>query len=350
MIKSGFSYHDKNEFSDEELSQLNYLLNEIGGFQKLTEKHFEKWQLVLGVESKNILLEKTDTVKTYFEGLQRTREGQQYKEIAQTELDDRLVKNLKERILEAYNKEARVLRLFEIHDMKAEGSYIPSQAVELVQGPAKASFIEGPQHIVSTGEKDLGHRLARKEDSLFVSKLLVTQHKELSAPDIAGAISKGVTYLKDKKVEPTMILIGQSGFYRDRFIQNHKSFIKVDDKPSGRTRFFHLGCFNEIPVYTVINSVLDQKIVVCDFKASFTLKRITQVTEPQISLESFTEEQARTLYNKNPEIWKKKAKVSKEQDVIYYVQNYVELKVASNIGFDVADETKYVTVDFQSEN
>jgi hypothetical protein len=353
QIQENRLYLSLEDMSDEESQIAEFLhLDLVRCIAKLREG-FDKWKDVLKTETIEIFTEKTDQILSVFANLKRKGLSAREIAIAKAPLSKSLIESFRSVIGNAWKSQARIHNMFRLFK---NTEHVPSDGPKLkIVGQktffekTKMMFIEGEFYQVIYGIDRMGWEIGRWEDDVFFNKILEGEYSKLVGKSVLEILDKGITVFNKKEVTPTLILLSPEISYQDDELLNSNRFkLKTNMDEGEEKQFFLLGSFDGIPIYSSFSTMLDNKVVLCDFAAAFNMKYKADEAwfenELKVDVNEVTDEYARQKLNSNPAKWKTNSEGLElsNEEAITLIKTSVMIDIWTTLDFEVKNKELYI--------
>lgn len=352
LIREGRYYFDPNVFDAKELEQISFLSETIKDLARILSAQYDKWHVLLKVESPEELEAKLQRIIEIFRQLSVKSITVREDAIEEAEISKDKVDVFRDSIGKKWQSHSVIRQLFNKKGNRAIS--IPDQLTQLgyeqrLFGGAKTMFIDGTYGIDSTMISDYGGEVAREIDDLFISTVLSAEPHLLTGETIRQTIDASLAFIRENKGIPDLILVPSEYSYSDRDFLNHPDFILKrnliqDDNPD----LFMIGTYFGIPVYSCFSDQINSKVIVCNFAESFTMRYASNDSwydnELQVDVNLVTDEQAKATYDRNPNGWRHRngLKELSEKEAITGIKNGIYLTITSFDAFDIIAKDRFV--------
>jgi hypothetical protein len=352
-INSRNAYFNTDEIGQREISDIPFLHDAL--INDITEitNDFDKWKKILKTET----IEEFSTItKSLLESValsKRSVIGIKEKAIAAAAISPQKIKEFKENIGKAWEKQARLRRIF---DYFGNRSNVTGQSILLKQigqntflEKSKILFIDGEYYSHIYGIEQFGSMVGRWEDDLFLDVVLKETPTVVEETTLLKVVSKCIEELRGKNVEPTMIYVEASYVYKDEEFLRSERYSREYDLASNDDDFpfFVIGTFDKIPIFSSFSSRLKDRIVVSDFSNAFVMNYKTDESwyknELSIIVEEVSDELAQKKYAQDPNKWKtadNDINLS-QNDAITLIKTSIIVDIETIVDFSIRDSSHF---------
>ncbi len=362
QISTDRFYLNLNELTAEEIKDVQFLYNDLEKYSEILIKDFPKWKDVLKVKDEADLKTKTENILSLFAIVKRKSSQEREKNIADTPISVEKISEFKKTIGNAWIDQAQIHKIFKNFgnavDVTAEDIKLLHIGQRTFFDKAKMMFIDGQHHNIIYGIDRIGGEIGRWEDDTFFSSILKAKEAtKISGSDMLDLLEKSIKLLTDVGVVPTLILMSPEYSYKDenllkssRFLRS-TNLIKQDDL-SLRT----IGSFDKIPIYTSFSNLLDNRLVVCDFKNAFQMRYKTNENwfnnEMTIDVHEVSDNEANERLLKYPQKWRvnEEGIFLTDGEAITLIKTSVLIDTWVTVDFQVLDKEKYIIGQLEDKN
>ncbi len=352
LIREGRYYFDPNVFDAKELEQISFLSDTIKDLAKVLSTQFDKWHILLKVESREDLEAKLAKIIEVFNQLSEKSITVREEAIKDSQISDAKVAAFRDAVGKKWESYSVIRKLFIKH-----GNRKTDQPENLTQlgyqnrlfGRAKTMFIDGGYGIDPTMISDYGGEVAREIDDLFISNILSAEPTILSGKNIRQCIDASIAHVRENEGSPDVIIVPSEYSYSDKDFLNHPEFIVKRNLPQeDNQELLMIGTYFNIPVYSCFSEQINSKVIVCNFPESFTMRYGSNESwynnELQVTVNLVTDQQAEAIYNKNPDGWRYRngLKELSQEEAITGIKNGIYLTVTSYYAFDICAKDRFV--------
>ena len=339
-----------NNYSLKELQEIAFLYDSLKDHKKVLIDNFEKWKGILKVKDKEELEMLLQRLFYTLEQFKNRNITEKERAIAEAKLSDVKVQEFNRETGEAWELASLFRNLFKNFENRKEVAkeFIDQIGFSTVFIGGKKMFIEDSENYGSIyGGGEAGRRVAKLTDQAFTDKLDDGNPSILNGENLLDVVQKCIESLSSRDFRTNVIAIPGEYGYTDDSLVNHKDFIWRDkaQKIHSLLDNFVLGYFKGIPVYN--NHSVSSKILVCDFKAAFTMKFVSNNvwydSELSVNVSEINEHSARSMFEKQKDYWENRSQLSQfsDDDIVLNIMNAVNLDVYSYNMFEITNKEAY---------
>lgn len=339
-------YLNLNELTADEIKDVQFLYSDLEKYSEILIRDFSKWKDVLKVKDEAELKTKTGNILSLFAIVKRKSSQEREKNIADSPLSVEKISGFKKTIGNAWNAQAQIHKIFKNFgnaiDVTAEDVKLLLIGQRTFFEKAKMMFIDGEYHNIIYGIDRIGGEIGRWEDDAFFSSILKEKEaKKVTGADILELLDKSIKALTNEGVVPTLILMSPEYSYKDDNLLTSNRFSSSINLIGGENLPFHtIGSFDDIPIYTSFSNLLDNRLIVCDFKNAFVMRYKTNENwfnnEMTVDVHEVSDEEANERLLKYPQKWRV------NEEGIYLTDVEAITLIKTSVLIDT-----WVTVDFQ---
>lgn len=344
-------FFNAERYTLKELQEITFLYDSLKDHQKILIDGFDKWKNALKVKDKEelqtLLMRLFETLEQFKNRNISTKE----RTIAEAELSDVKVQEFYKATWEAWERASLFRNLFKNKGNREE------VAKEFVNDNGFTTLFIGGKKMFTVNEEqydsiydsgEAGKRAAKIIDEAFEAKLDEGNPAILNEVNLLDLVQKCIDSLSFKEFHADIITIPGEYGYSDESLVNDKDFIWRDTTVIEHPELdnFLIGYYKGIPVYN--NYSLSSKIMVCDFKAAFTMKLFINKdlydSELAVKVNVIDRDKAKSIYEERREYWESRNQLSNysEEDIIITIMNAVNIDVYSYNTFEILDNKAYV--------
>ncbi len=336
---------DTENLTPEQVNAMEYALSSMLDISKtLKEKGYEKWGKIIGAKTEQEFETLLESQIASLNRLKNKAITSKEKYIADLHLEVEYVENFKNIISESWEKNNDVRKLFNLFEKVVEISEdAPSQKMLIIGIKQqvwlgyKTTLIKNDNfHIPVYGIERYGQTLAESEESFFFSSL-DNESVEVGSDRIFDEIDTAISKLSQAKFTPSVIFCGFD-IWRRTFqdLKSSDFSFNWNDKQGYNFNNFG-GVYKGLPIVFFRSVIMQNRIIIADFKASFTLKYIKSNAAYKnilnVNIDAITKDKAMEIIEGNPQYWKRDLS---EEDAVIALQNsiLVDFYVTENFVID----------------
>lgn len=353
LIRDNRYYFNPEDFDTKQLQEVTYMYETIKDYAKYFKDHFEKWTSILKVNTTEELELRTSRILSMFEQFKVKDITDKETQIANLPLSDERIGEFVGSVGKSWNQNSAIRKLF----IKKENriidneSHIDKVGDKTFFAGAKKMFIDGDYYQPIYNVSEIGGQTARWIDDNFIDAIISNNPAYATGETILQTINSCLAKLEENGSKANLIIVPSEYSYKDESFLNDKDFIRKYDLEgfeAANEEMFLLGEFKDIPVYSCFSEQLQSKVVVTEFEKAFLMKYKQNVDwyndELKVEVKLITPEEAKQIYDQNPESWKRRSGLQNlsEQNALVNIQNAVYLDIASFCSFEVIDKAAYV--------
>jgi hypothetical protein len=355
-------YLNLNELTADEIKGVQFLYSDLEKYSEILIKDFPKWKDVLKVKDEDELRLKTGNILSLFAIVKRKSSQETENAIAVAPLSLEKISEFKKTIGNAWYAQTQIHKIFKSFgnaiDVTAEDVKLLHIGQRTFFDKAKTMFIDGQYHNIIYGIDRIGGEIGRWEDDTFFNSILKAKEiKKVSGIDMLELLDKSIRTLTNDGVESTLILMSPEYSYKDENLLKSSRFsistniIGVDDLP-----FRIIGSFDQIPIYTSFSNLLDNRVIVCDFKNAFLMRYKTNENwfnnEMTVDVNEVSNEEAKDKLLRYPQKWRvnEEGIHLTEEEAITLIKTSVIIDTWVTVDFQVSDKEKFVIGQLEKTN
>lgn len=306
--------------------------------------NFQKWQPIFGRISQEKLNERISNFTSAFFNLKRLKISEEESRIAEAALSSNKIEIFTQNIGKVYESNSLANFLF---------SYFQNRKTTIEQtlnpigfkrmlGGGKRMFLEN-FHEPAFNSGFWGGDIARRENNYLLSTLLHISIPSFGIKDPIEGILQGISTVKEKGYSPSVIFISNDYAFTEKIISDVDFKQRWKEKNSFEFQYY-IGTFKGIPVYSLRESYLNGKLVVCDFKSAISQLQNTNKswfnTSLKVNVYDISVEEANIIYKENPSQWSKDSdgKELKIEDSINWIRNSVYCDISLDEKIDLLNK------------
>lgn len=215
-----------------------------------------------------------------------------------------------------------------------------------VQEGMKMMFVDEGYNQVY-GSSDYGSIIADWEDGHFLESVKTEDIPVRTFNSISECLDNLIETVKTNKFIPDVIILGSDWQYITNDLENHPDFIPDWKLNEGSDGYNYHCMYKNIPLYTSYNEAFVEFVVVADFANAFTLNQVRNEKwykdKLQVDTIPVDEEEARRIFNSEPERWKISPKgfLLSEEEAIQYLMTGVIWDIQIRETFEVKNSLAY---------
>ena len=311
------------------------------------QKKEDKWIEFFTLD-RNIFSERIGKIKASIRELDKAKERLREQNIARSPLSDQKIKSLIADIGLSWEKQYRMHWLF---DENGNTELIPDDTTKLkligrrnYLPKGKMMLIENEFYQTVYGLADLGGKVGRWEDDEFFSVALNNAKFQVNGISIVETIEKSIALLEKNGVIPDLILLSFEYSYQDNELLQHEDFSLSTNRINNDNPFPQIGRFRNILIYGSFSNLIDNKVLICNFKKAFKMRYKTNEKwyKGKINIEFrelSPEEEADRM---RKELSVLNTDELDEGDLANLIKSSIYLDLWTTVDFQVLDENSYV--------
>ena len=208
----------------------------------------------------------------------------------------------------------------------------------------KKIFVE--KESINLGTEDIGAQTSKLGNDYFFNAILkgLTPHTFASLDE---AIKASINKLRDKDIEPNIIIVGSNLIYRREFDKEPTEFVynwRLKEEAKSK---IGVGIFANIPVIEFSSDSMKNKVIVAHFHRAFELEIFENEEwidkRLYVNVKDFSHEEAVQHYEQNPSGWKTAPDGEERsfEDVINYIRNIIRVEVYSKLNIQILDKEAF---------
>jgi hypothetical protein len=314
----------------------------------------KRWNSILSEDQLSNIKMLTDNLLGAIGIAKRSRLSEKDNRIKDAPLSQEKIAEFTHRLGEKWIEGLRVRRIFELfgnlRDITTQDRKLMRIGPKLFLDKGKVMFLEQELYMRIYGLEDIGSQAARKEDDLFFERIFSNEVEKIFKSNIVTLLSDSIKKLRDRALEPNVILLSPEYLYLDETLLNSEKYAadySADLNPNN-INLFIIGTFDGIPLFASYSQKLKNKIVVCRFEDAFemlyktnngwfknTLSVNVREVTPQLALDKFNEQHEKWQSTDDGE------PLSKE-DALTLIKTAIILDVETLVDFDVKKTSNYI--------
>lgn len=275
-------------------------------------------------------------------------------QIAEAKLSHERVLEFTEAVGDRWDAELRMRRLFNFFnnskDLTGKQEKLMRVGPNIFLDKGKIMFLDDESYMKIYGLEDIGIRVARSEDDLFFERILSTNAEKIHKSKFFELLSASIKNLRDRGVEPNVILISPDFLYEDETLVNSEKFGKVssDHCFPNNINFFVTGTFDGITLFSSYSQMLRNKTVVCKFEDAFEM--LYKTNEKwfknilSVNVEEVSDQHALDKFNQQQEKWMRtdEGELLSEEDALTLIKTSIIIDVETIVDFKVKNNAYFV--------
>jgi hypothetical protein len=351
-VRNNNAYFNTKNIEIEVLADIPFFYDELLKESGELISNFDKWKEVLGVKDAEELSGRVNRLLTEIALAKRTTVSIKEREIASTDLSSGRIAEFKEMVGKAWNQRTRIRRIFKAFNNKTN---VTGDDVKLMRvgqraffEKAKMMFIEGKHYQQIYGVEQFGGNIGGWEDTMFFE--IVLKGKEVEDSGLALVIDRCLAQLRNQGTAPTAIIVQTLAVYQDKSFTNSEKFEQTNAKhfnPDNVT-FFLSGTYDGIQIFSSESSLIENKVVVCNFESAFEMRYKANSdwfeNELSVEIEQITEEEAAKKLLNEPEKWivTNEGVQLSDADALILIKTSIIIDCETIIDFRIKDSNKYI--------
>jgi hypothetical protein len=298
----------------EEVNSHEYLISSMDQILKsLKETGFERFGTLIGSLDKSDFTIRINQLQERINALRNSTITNKEQQISQLNLDTEYVSNFKKIMCEGWEKGNAINELFThfqsivlVSEQNIEINFNQVGVKNQIWTGYKTCLIRNDDfYIPMFGIERLGENLANTEENIFFSLLL--NKNPIQINDFRLGINAAIDSIQQSGYKPSIIMIGFDLWYNQFRDLNIEEFVFNWNDNQGYNFSDFGGSYKQIPIVKFRSDLLRDRVIVADFKASFSLQQeINQEAFKQVlvnNIQEITDKDAETIIAENPNYW-----------------------------------------------
>lgn len=321
---------ETEDSNPEQINAMEYLLSSmLETSNALQESGYSKWGALIGAQEESEYKARLSIEIDRYTRLKNTTITNKEKILAGISPDPQIVENFKRIMCESWENGNDIRAVFkyfnkivDVGNDKEQKLFLLGSHEQVWQG-YKTSLVKDEKfYIPIYGVERHGESLQDSEENLFFSLFTVEPSEESSK--LLQELDKSINELLTRGFVPSVILCGYD-LWRTHFrdLRSTDFLFSWNDKQGFPFANFG-GVYKGLPVIHFRSVLMNNTLVVADFKAAFTLNQRTNDLAYKnvlnVSITEISEEKAKAIIDKTPNYWKKNLS---EEDAVIKLRNSV---------------------------
>jgi hypothetical protein len=346
-------------YSKDELRNIISSIPALKSLSASLQSDFTYWQELIPIDSKASLTELCDLILVPLIALEQSVEQQEitdkledYRKISELDLNPTKVDDLKTTIENIWSSTRFIPELFRFKtNFHKIESITPSQvstSFSFLGDFFKKNLTEpgtGPLY----GLSSIGQDLSLAEDTKFFVEALKSNTSTFPFSSIEKSISESFEILLTKKIKPDVAFIHRM----HRFTLNKTKGFQPNDDLTNTPKKNYVGLYNGVEIYYTNSRILENKIIICDFKKAFSMELEEnskwRKNELFLEVEKIDHLEATKIFEKNPEKWTNHHEFGtiNKDEAIVLIMNAIRIQMSTSQNYLVKNSEAYLICELQ---
>lgn len=318
--------------------------------QKVTkemQKKEDRWLDFFKLKSETFL-ERINAVQASIMELDKVKERIREEKIAQSQLSDKKKEALINDIGASWEKQSQIHWLF---DKIGNTQIITDENTKLKLIGRRNYLPKGKMMLIDNeyyqrvyGLSDLGGNIGRWEDDDFFATALNSVKHQVTGISIVETIEKSLALLNENDVNPDLILLSPEYSYQDDELLQHEDFSLPNERKNDTIPFLEIGRFKNILIYGSFSNLIENKVLICNFKDAFLMRYKTKEKwykgKLNIEFKELSKEEESDKFKK--ELTALSTDKREEGDLFNLIRSSIYLDIWTTLDFHIRDENSYV--------